>query len=359
MKVGRREARLKLRWTLGDSRSGHTPAKLVAMRRRTLLASAPAALAAACAPAPASKASGRTAVRFATDWRAQAEHGGWYAALAAGEFAKRGLDVTITPGGAGSNVPQLLGAGAIDMGIGSNGFMALNLVREGVPVRAVAAAFQKDPQVLIAHPDGEVARLEDLKGDRPILVAEAAATTLWPWLKARFGVVDAQRRSYSSNSAPFLTDRRAVQEGYVTSEPYTIGQALGREPRTLLLADRGYDGYAAMVFVPDRWIAEKPAAVQAFVDATAAGWRTYLHGDAAPADALILRDNPQMKPDVLKQARDKLRSYAIVDPPGDAPVGTMTAARWTAFAAMTKGLGLYPADLDVARAYTLQFAPRP
>lgn len=333
------------------------------MRRRSLLACAPAALvpaalAAACSGPAKRAASGRTAVRFATDWRAQAEHGGWYAALASGEFARRGLDVTIIPGGAGSNVPQLLAAGAADLGVGSNGFGALNRVREGVPVRAVAAVFQKDPQVLMAHPDGGVSRLEDLAGDRPILVAPGAATTIWPWLKARFGVRDDQRRTYSSNSAPFLNDRRAVQEGYATSEPYTIRKTVGWEPRTFLLADHGYDGYAAMVAAPERWIAEKPDAVQAFVDATAAGWRTYLHGDPAAADALILRDNAEMRSDVLAQARDKLRSHAIVEPEG-APIGSMTAERWSAFGAMAKGLGLYPADLDVARAYTLQFQPRP
>ena len=328
------------------------------MRRRTLLASVPAILAACSGPAKRASAPGRTAVRFATDWHAQAEHGGWYAALAAGEFARRGLDVTIIPGGAGSNVPQLLAAGAADLGIGSNAFGALNRVREGVPVRAVAAVFQKDPQVLLAHPDGGVERLEDLRGDRPILIAPDAATSIWPWLKARFGVREDQRRTYSGSSAPFIADRRAVQEGYATSEPYTIRQATGWEPRAFLLADHGYNGYGATVAAPQSWIDGRPAAVQAFVDATAAGWRAYLHGDPAPADALILRDNPQMRPDVLAQARDKLRSYAILDAPGGAPVGTMTAERWTGFAAMAKGLGLYPADLDVARAYTLQFPPR-
>lgn len=327
------------------------------MLRRTVVA-APLALA-ACSPRQAATASGRTAVRFATDWRAEAEHGGWYAALAAGEFARRGLDVTIIPGGAGSNVPQLLAAGAADLGVGSNGFGALNRVREGVPVRAVAAVFQKDPQVLLAHPDGGVERLEDLAGDRPILVAPGAATTIWPWLKARFGVRDEQRRTYSSNSGPFINDRRAVQEGYVTTEPYVIRQAAGWEPKTFLLADHGYNGYAAMVSAPQSWIDGKPQAVQAFVDATAAGWRTYLHGDPRAADALILRDNPDMRPDVLAQARDRLREFRVVEPADGSPVGTMTAARWSAFGDMAKGLGLVPADLDVARAYTLQFTPKP
>lgn len=330
------------------------------MRRRTLLAAAPLALA-GCGggPVKAPGGSGRTAIRFATDWTAQAEHGGWYAALAGGDFARRGLDVRILPGGAGANTPQLLATGAVDLAMGSNGFTLLNLVREGAPVRAVAAAFQKDPQVLMAHRDGGIARLEDAAGDRPILVAPGAAATIWPWLKAKAGVTDAQRRTYSGGPAAFLADKRALQEGYLTSEPYVIAQATGEEPAVLVLADLGYNGYAAMVMAGERWIAEKPKAVQAFVDATAAGWRTYLHGDPAPADALILRDNPQMRPDILKQAREKLLRFGIVEPADGAPIGTMTAARWTAFGDMAERLGLAPGELDVAKAYTLAFAPRP
>ena len=340
------------------------PEKLykLAMRRRTLLAAAPLALA-GCgreeARRPAAAGPARTAVRFATDWRAQAEHGGWYAAVAGGEFARRGLDVTITPGGSGSGAPQLLAAGAVDMAVGSNGFTLLNLLRERAGIRAVAAAFQKDPQVLIAHPNSDVARLEDSARDRPILIAPGGVATLWPWLKARAGVVDAQRRSYSGGPAAFLADKRALQEGYLTSEPYVIAKATGEEPMVLLLADHGYNGYAAMVMATDRWIAERPGAVQAFVDATAAGWRTYLHGDPGPADALILRDNPQMRPDVLQQARDKLLRFGIVEPEGGAPVGTMTAQRWSEFADMARELKLAPAGLDVSGAYTLAFPPRP
>ena len=326
------------------------------MRRRTLLAALPAA---ACSPAAAPATPGRTAVRFATDWRAQAEHGGWYAAKASGAFARRGLDVTIIPGGQGSGVPQLIATGAADLGIGSNAFGALNHLRERLPLKVVAAAFQKDPQVLMAHAGAGVASLADLRGDRPILIAPGAATTIWPWLRARFGVVDAQRRTYSGSSAPFISDARAVQEGYLTSEPYVIAKATGREPLTFLLADHGYSGYAAMIMAPDRWIADRPQAVQRFVDATAEGWRAYLHGDPAPADALILADNPEMRPDILAQARDKLRRFGIVEPADGAAIGSMTAARWSAFAETAKGLGLFPADLDVAGAYDLRFTPRP
>ena len=91
------------------------------------------------------------AVTFATDWKAQAEQGGFYQAKALGLYEKAGLDVTIRGGGPGVNIPQLLGAGAIDFGMGSNSFIPLNMVRAGVPAKAVMAAFQKDPQVLITQ----------------------------------------------------------------------------------------------------------------------------------------------------------------------------------------------------------------
>jgi NitT/TauT family transport system substrate-binding protein len=314
----------------------------------------------ACSPGKKDESTpGRTAIRFATDWRAEAEHGGFYAALANGEYAKRGLDVTIVQGGPGVNVPQLLAAGSADLGIGSNSFIVMNLAQEKVPLKAVAAIFQKDPQVLIAHPDTGVESLADLKG-RPILLADASVTAFWVWLKAKYGFTDDQVRKYTFNSAPFLADKRVAQQGYVTSEPYTLEKEAGIKPKVFLLADAGYPGYATMILAPDSLIAKNPAAVRAFVEATAQGWKDYLYGDPKPADALIRKDNPEIGQDVLDQARAKLKSYAIVDG-GDAKaggVGAMTDARWKTFFDMAAGQGVYPQSLDYKRAYTLQFVQK-
>ena len=326
------------------------------------IAIALAAALAACAPAgkDAGARSGRTAIRFATDWRAEAEHGGFYEALAEGEYARRGLDVTIVQGGPGVNVPQLLAAGSVEMGVGSNGFIVANLVQEGVPVKAVAAIFQKDPQVIIAHPDTGVKSLADLKG-HPILLGDASVSTFWLWLKAKYGFTDDQVRKYTFNNGPFLADKRAAQQGYVTSEPYTIEKRAGIKPVVFLLADNGYPGYATMILAPDSLIAGNPAAVKAFVEATAKGWRDYLDGDSRPADALIRKDNPEMTQDVLDQARAKLKANAIVEG-GDAAtggIGVMTDARWKSFFDMAEATGVYPKTLDVRKAYTLQFVGKP
>ena len=332
------------------------------MKALPFVAMALAAGLAACSPGKkdASPANGRTAIRFATDWRAEAEHGGFYEALAEGEYAKRGLDVTIVQGGPGSNVPQQLAAGAVDLGVGSNSFIALNLAQQGVPVKAVAAVFQKDPQVLIAHPGTGVNGLADLKG-HPILLGDASITAFWVWLKAKYGFTDDQVRKYTFNAAPFLADRRAAQQGYLTSEPYSIEKETGLKPVVFLLADNGYPGYATMILAPDALIAKNPAAVKAFVEATAKGWHDYLYGDPAPADALIKKDNPEMTQDVIDQARAKMKSYALIDG-GDAQkagIGAMTDDRWKTFFDMASGQGVYPKAMDYKRAYTLQFVGQP
>lgn len=316
-----------------------------------------------CGPKPdatqeKAEGAGPTVVRFATDWKAQAEHGGFYQAVATGEYAKRGLDVRIIQGGPSVNVPQLLAAGQVDMGLGSNAFVSMNLADQKAPIRAVMAVFQKDPQVLIAHPDAGVASIADMKG-RPILLSDASVTAFWVWLKAKYGFTDAQVRKYTFNAAPFLADKRAVQQGYVTSEPYTLEKEAGLKAKVFLLADSGYPGYAAMVLAPQSLIDQKPDVVKAFVEATAAGWKSYLNGDPSAADALILKDNPEMEPDVLAQAREKMRAYGIVES-GDAAtagIGAMTDARWRAFYD-TAAKSVYP-NVDVTSAYTLQFVAAP
>jgi NitT/TauT family transport system substrate-binding protein len=326
------------------------------MNRRGVLSAAAAVLLAACSPAKnaqAPAAAGPTPIRFATDWHAQAEQGGFYEALATGEYKKRGLDVTLVQGGPAVNVPQLLASGAVDMGMGSNSFVVLNLAQEKAPVKAVAAFMQKDPQVLMAHPGQGLASLADLKG-RPILISDSAVTTFWPWLKAKFGYTDEQVRKYTHNNATFLADPRAIQEGYLTSEPYTLEKEGHIKPQVFLLADAGYPGYAAMALATDALIAKNPAAVKAFVEASAAGWQAYLHGDPKPADALILKDNPDMTQDVLDQAREKMRAAGIVDG-GQAGIGAMSDARWAQAFKVGADEGVYPKGMGYRQGYTLRF----
>ena len=298
----------------------------------------------------------RTRIVFITDWKAQAEHGGFYQALAEGLYAERGLDVVIRQGGPAVNVPQILAGGAADFGIGSNAFVPLNLVREGARFKAVMAVFQKDPQVLITHPRDDVKSIADMKG-KPIMIGDASTVTFWPWLKAKYGFSDTQIRKYTFNLAPFLVDKNAIQEGYLSSEPYAIEREGGFTPQVFLLADNGYPGYANTVLVPDQWIDETPELVQAFVDATIEGWMHYLNGDPSAGNALIKADNPEMTDDLIAQAIDKLKTYGVVLS-GDAEtlgLGAMIETRWREFLETMAGNGLYTDDVDYRGAYTLQF----
>jgi NitT/TauT family transport system substrate-binding protein len=295
-------------------------------------------------------------ITFVTDWKAQAEHGGFYQALAEGLYKKRGLDVTIVQGGPGVNVPQMLAGGAADFAMGSNSFIPLNLVREGAPFVAVMAVFQKDPQVLIAHQRTDLKSIADMKG-KPILVGDAGVATFWQWLKAKYGFSDDQIRKYTFSLAPFLTDPEAIQEGYLSSEPYEIERETGMAPMVFPLADEGYPGYANMVLVPQRWIDEHPEAVQDFVDATIEGWMHYLYGDPSAGNALIRKDNPDMSDALIAEAIATLKAHGMALS-GDAQtmgVGAMTDARWKEFFDVMSGQGVYPAGLDYRKAYTLQF----
>ncbi len=293
---------------------------------------------------------------FATDWKAQAEQGGFYQAKAMGLYEKAGLDVRIHGGGPGINIPQLLGAGAIDFGMGSNSFIPLNMVRAGVPAKAVMAAFQKDPQVLIAHPRDDVKGLKDMRG-KPIMIADATIGAFWVWLRAKFGFSNSQIRKYTFNLAPFLVDKTAIQQGYVTSEPYTIETMGGIKPQVFLLSDYGYPGYAAMVLARTALINERPDLVAAFVAASIEGWTHYLYGDASLGDELIRTSNSDMTDAQLAFARDQMRDRQLVlTPEADKNgIGTMSDERWQAFFTIMSDQGIYPKDLNWRDAYTLAF----
>ena len=294
-------------------------------------------------------------VNFGTDWKAEAEHGGFYQAIATGIYKRYGLEVTLRPGGPQVNHAQLLAAGVLDFNIASNSFIPLNFTQQNIPMVAVAAIFQKDPSVLIAHPGQGADSLAALQG-RPIMIGSDTRVTSWLFLKQKFGYTDDQIRPYAFNVAPFLADPKAIQQGYVTSEPLTIEKE-GVHPVVMLLADAGYGSYGALIETSEKLVKEKPELVQRFVNASIEGWYSYLYGDSGPGNALIKRDNPEMTDALIGYGMEKMKQYGIVDS-ADAKqhgIGAMSEARWRDFFDTMTKAGLYPASLDVRRAYTLQF----
>jgi NitT/TauT family transport system substrate-binding protein len=293
-------------------------------------------------------------VTYGTNWYAQAEHGGFYQAVATGIYEEHGLDVTIEMGGPQVNGTQLLMGKAVDffMGYGSD---AIKAIAEGIPKVTVAAIFQKDPQVLIAHPNQGVDSLEDLQG-KPILVSAAANTTYWPLLKAKYGFTDDQKRPYNFNVGPFLADKDVAQQGYLSSEPLKIEKEGGFEPVVLLLANYGYTPYSTTIETRQELVDSNPDLVQRFVDASIKGWYSYLD-DPAPGNELIKQANPEMTDEQLAYGLEKMKEYGIVTS-GDVEelgIGAMTEERWQSFFEDMVEAGVFEADTDYTKAFTLEF----
>ncbi len=313
----------------------------------------PAALAAAAAALAAVPAAAQEKFVYMTNWFAEAEHGGFYQALATGLYKKAGLDVTIKMGGPQVNVIQLMAAGQADCVMGSSDLQMVQTRESGVPVVTVAAFFQKDPQVLIAHDD--VKSFEDMKS-KTILIGSGARLGYWPWLKAKYGLTDEQTRPYTFNIQPFVADRNLVQQGYVTSEPYAIQKA-GIKANVFLFGDYGFPAYATTATCMEKTVHERKAAVAAFVKASAEGWKSYL-ADPAPGNALIKKDNPSMTDDQLAYSVAKLKETGIVAG-GDAAklgIGVMTEARLKAgYDFLVSAKLIDPSKVELAKTYTTEF----
>jgi NitT/TauT family transport system substrate-binding protein len=290
---------------------------------------------------------------YMTNWYAQAEHGGFYQAVATGIYKKYGLDVTVKMGGPQVNVMQLMAAGQADCIMGSSDLQMVIARSSGVPITTVAAVFQKDPQVLISHED--VNSFEEMKG-KTILIAPSAQRGYWLWLKQKYGFTDAQTRPYTFNIQPFVADANAVQQGYLTSETFAIQKA-GVKAKAHLFADKGWTSYATTVSCMDETVKNRSKAVAAFVKGTMEGWKSYLN-DPAPGNALIKKDNPSMTDEQLAYSVAKLKEMGIVTG-GDAPklgIGMMNEQRIaTNYKFLVDNKLVEPAKVGPNDAYNLSF----
>lgn len=296
-------------------------------------------------------------ITFGLDWKAEAEYGGYYQALAIGIYARHGLDVTIREGGPLVNHMQLLMAGRLDFNLG--GGRAIEFAQENLPFMAVAAIFQKDLAVLIAHPGQGNDSFAALKG-KPIMIGADTRNGWWRFLAAKYGFGDSQIRPYTFNLAPFLADKGAIQQGYVSSEPYLVKQKAGIDPVVLPVSDAGYLGYGNIITTSARLVQQNPDLVQRFIDASIEGWYSYLYGDPAPANRLITQANPDMPADLIGFGRNTMIQRGTVDS-GDAKtlgIGAMTDVRWKAFYDSMVAVGVYKPGIDISKAYSTRFVDK-
>src|SRR5277367_3713264 len=295
-------------------------------------------------------------VSFGTNWVAEAEHGGFFQAVADGTYRKYGLDVTIVPGGPNSNNRMLLIAGKIDFFMAANTLLSFDAVANNVPVITVAAIFQKDPQVLLTHPESKVTKLEELK-PLTLFVSKEGISSYCQWLKSEYGFSEDKVRPYTFNPQPFLADAHSAMQGYVTSEPYAVEKTAGFKPGIILLADYGFNTYSTLIETRRDVIDKKPDLVQRFVNASIVGWYNYLYGNAAAANELIKKLNPEMTDELLAYSIARMKEYGIVDS-GDSlrdGIGAMNDARMASFFDKMTRAYVVRSDVDYRKSYTLRF----
>jgi len=310
----------------------------------------------AVAALAAAPASALDEVSFGTNWVAQAEHGGFYQAVVDGTYEKHGLDVTIMPGGPQVNNRLMLPTGRLDFLMGGNMLQAFSAVENDIPTIAVAAIFQKEPQVIITHPGQGLDSFDSLKTIDLLIGADGLAS-FYQWMVSEHGFSEEQVKPYTYNMAPFLSDKRLGQQGYLTSEPYAIESETGISPNIFLLADYGFDTYSTTIETRTDLVENSPDLVQRFVDASIIGWYNYLYGDNTAANALIQHDNPEMTDGQIAFSIEKMKEYGIVDS-GDTEtlgIGAMTDARMNSFYEGMVRAGIVSGEIDHTQSYTLDF----
>ncbi|WMS42768.1 ABC transporter substrate-binding protein [Acuticoccus sp. MNP-M23] len=321
------------------------------MTRIALLASA--AIFATLAPAAAQDL---TPVTFGTNWLPQGEHGGYYQAIADGDYEACGLDVTIVPGGPQVNNRAMLLAGRIQFHMGGNLLQAFSAAEQDIPLKVVAAHFQKEPQILMSHPDEGFDTFESLK-DATLFIGDPGFQSYYQWMIDQYGFEASQRQPYTFNPAPFIANKKSAQQGYVTSEPFAVEREGGFKPNIFLLADYGFDSYATTVETMADTVENSPEVVQCFVDASAKGWYKYMYGDNSAANALIQAANPDMTDEQLAFSHDSMMEFGILES-GTAEadgIGAMTDEKFTSFHDKMVAAGVVPDGVDISDIYTLEF----
>ena len=311
-------------------------------------------LAAAASPSAAARALDK--VSFGTNWVAQAEHGGFFQAVADGTYRKYGLDVTIIPGGPNVNNRILMISGKIDFFMSANSLQTFDAVANNIPTVAVASMFQKDPQVLLAHPQAKVKKLEDLK-PLTLFVSKEGIASYFQWLKSEYGFDESKVKPYTFNPQPFLADKNSAMQGYVSSEPFSVEKVGGFKPTIVLLADQGFNSYSTLIETRRELAESKPDLVQRFVDASVIGWYNYIYGDNSAGNALIKKMNPEMTDELLAFSVARMKEYGIVDS-GDAlklGIGVVTDARVKSFFDKMLKSGVVKASVDWRKSYTTRF----
>lgn len=291
-------------------------------------------------------------IRLQADWYPQPEQGGFFNAVVKGFYKDEGLDVTILPLPAyGSGLPSVA-HGDAQFGLISSDKI-LETVSNGIPLVAIGATMQHDPQALMMHQDSPVHSFADLEGHT---VAAQPSATWFRYVVSKYHLNNVHETPATHSIANFLADPNYMQQIFITSEPYFVTKA-GGTYRTLLIGSTGYDPYRVF-YTRQQFIDDHPEIVGKFVRASIRGWKDYMQ-DPSAANALILKLNPAQHPDQMQYTFRALKEGNFVtgaDTSG-ADIGRMTAERWATINDQLTSLGIIKNHVDPTTAYTLKFLP--
>jgi NitT/TauT family transport system substrate-binding protein len=241
-------------------------------------------------------------------------------------------------------------SGKADIGLASSD-QIMEWNANGLPVLAICATMQHDPQAIMVHKDSPIHDFKDLEGHT------IAAQTGAVWLKfvtARYSLHNVRQIPSTMSIASFLSDPGYVQQIFVTNEPFFAKQA-GVDVRTLMISSSGYDPYRVS-FTTREFAAAHPDAVAKFARASVRGWLAYLR-DPSATNEYLLKLNPALNPQQEVFTAEALRDGGFITG-GDvsgAKTGRMTPERWQATYEQLKSLGILSGPVDPGSAYSLKF----
>jgi NitT/TauT family transport system substrate-binding protein len=291
------------------------------------------------------------ATTIALNWFPEAEHGGFYAAEAAGLYKAKGLDVRLIPGGPGAPVLQEVAPGRVDFGV-SNADEVLIARAQGVPVVSVLAPIQTSPRVIMVH---EESGIKDLAGLKNLTLAIEPQAPFTNFLKKKLPLTGVRFVPYTGSVAPFLADKNFAQQAYGISEPH-VAIEKGAKVVNLYVSELGYNPYTSVLVVSEKTLKDT-ALVRKVVAASQEGWAKYLE-NAHAADSLLKKVNSQVDQGTLDYGHTELLKLCRNVDTDKLGLGVQTASRWNDLRTHLVELGVLKANSPAANlAWTGKFLP--
>ncbi|MBV8781601.1 MAG: ABC transporter substrate-binding protein [Phycisphaerae bacterium] len=290
-------------------------------------------------------------MRVQLNWVPEPEFGGIYQAKIDGSFEKNGLDVDITPGGAGAPTWQLVAGGKVDFAVASADEVIIAR-QQKADVVAIFATYQTCPQGIMVHASRGLKSLVDLFSAGGKLAVEPGLPYV-NYLQQKYGAARIELVSYDGGIGNFLRDKNLAQQCFITSEPIAAKRA-GSDPQVFLIADAGYNPYTAVIITRGKFAQDHAALVQCLVAALRAGWSAYL-ADPAKANDAMAKLNPDMDHDTFNAASAAQKPLIETDETKKNGLGWMSLERWTELGKQLVGLKVIDAAPD---AKTCFIAPK-